>query len=100
MEDAEVEVDRILDKKKEKSLYLKRLQIKLKNSIESGMLKPEEQYMMIESTIDEMLSNHFITEDVADKFYNRQDHYMKQLEELQIKISEFYKINYENLLEL
>ena len=94
------DIDKALDKKKEKNLYLKRQQIKLKKAIESGMLNPEQQYGMIEGVIDDLLLSKNVSENMVEAFENHINSYMKQLEQLQIEISEEYKKAYERILEL
>ena len=96
----EQDIDKALDKKKEKKLYLKRLQIKLKNSIESGRLPPDQQYLLIDDTIDRLLLTSDISEEQAKMFFDKIENYLKQLEQLQISISEEYKKAYSRLLEL
>jgi len=100
MDETDLEIDKILDKKKGKSLYLERQQTILKDSIESGMLNPDQQYRMIENIIDNLLGTNNISEEHAKKFFDDIKRYSHKLEELQIQISEIYKDAYKRILEL
>ena len=100
IDETEIMIDEALNKKKEKNPYLKRQQIKLKNSIESGMLNPDQQYAEVGNTIDRLWSLGLIDDVAAEKFFSREDEYVKRSQELQVEISKFYKSSYEKLLEL
>ena len=97
----EFELEKVINKKKEEeSLFVERKKKNLKKAIESGMLNPEQQYGMIESTIDELLMVNAMSEDGVRQFQNKVDHYMDQLEQIQTDISSLYKKTYESILEL
>lgn len=97
----EFELEKVINKKKEEgSLFVERKKKNLKKAIESGMLNPEQQYGMIESTIDDLLIVNAMNEDGVRQFQNKIDEYMDQLEELQSNISSLYKKTYESILEL
>lgn len=94
------DIDKVINKKKEGNLYLERKKTSMKKAIESGMLNGEQQYGMIESVIEDLLGHSLISEDAASKFYDRQQDYIKRLEDLQNDISGFYKKTFDSILEL
>jgi len=104
------EIDEMLNTKKNNptnyinnsNLYLKRIQDKLKKAMESGMLNPEQQYGLIESTIDDLLSQtpSVINEDAVKQHDKEIQMQMKVLEDAQQKISDDYKKIYDYILGL
>ena len=64
------------------------------------MLKPDQQYGMIEEIIDDLLATGNVSEEMVSNFENQLNSYIDQLEQLQIKISEEYKKAYNRILEL
>ena len=81
-------------------LYIKRIQNRMKKGIESGMLNPEQQYGLIETCIDDLLSVKAINDAAVKQFEKDINDALKQLEELQNRIADIYKKTYENILEL
>lgn len=100
--DDENELEKVINKKKEEesSLFVERKKKNLKKTIESGMLNPEQQYGMIESTIDDLLVVGGINEEAVKQHDTAIESLMKQLEELQQGVSDRYKKTYESILEL
>jgi len=102
------EIDELLENKEKtvsndgNNLYLKRIQDKLKKAIESGMLNPEQQYGLIETTIDDLLSQTptVINEDAVLQHDKELQVQMKILEDAQQKISDDYKKIYDYILGL
>lgn len=84
----------------EGNLYLKRKQENLKKAMESGMLNPEQQYGLIESTIDDLLGVNAINDESVKVYDVRLKTMLEQLEETQKQISEHYKAVYEKILAL
>ena len=84
----------------EKTLYLKRKQENLKKAMESGMLNPEQQYGLIESTIDDLLGVDAINDEAVKVYDDKLKTMVTQLEEMQKQISEHYKTVYEKILAL
>ena len=80
--------------------YVERVQKKLKNAIESGMLNPEQQYALIETCMDDLLSVNKINEKAVTQFEEELTKLFKQMEETQKNISELYKKTYDSILEL
>ena len=64
------------------------------------MLNPEQQYGMIESTIDDLLMVNAMSEDGVRQFQDKLDSYIRQLEQIQTDISNLHKAAYESILEL
>lgn len=81
-------------------IYLKRVQKKLKKAIESDMLNREQQYGLIESCLDDLLSVNEINDEAVTQFEKQLDDYFNELENLQKKIAELYKKTYDKILEL
>lgn len=95
------EIDKVLEEKTEtKDYYVELVKENMKDSIESGMLKPEQQYALIEETLKELVAHNKINIEAVKKHKSDIKNLLKQLEDLQIKISEIYKKTYEKILEL
>lgn len=95
------EIDKVLEEKTEtKNYYVELVKENMKDSIESGMLKPEQQYALIEETLKELVAHNKINIEAVKKHKSDIKNLLKQLEDLQIKISEIYKKTYEKILEL
>lgn len=82
------------------SKYVERIQNKLKKAIESGMLNPEQQYGLIETCMDDLLSVNKINEKAVTQFEEELEKLFDQLETTQKNISELYKKTYNKILEL
>jgi len=81
-------------------LYKKRVKDKMKKAIESGMLNPEQQYGMIETTIDELLVIDGISSEAVELHDKKIETLINELETKQKELSEHYKFFYEKILEL
>jgi len=81
-------------------VYVKRIQNKLKKAIESGMLNPEQQYGLIENSMDDLLSVNQINEEAVKQFDKELNQLFREIEEIQKKIAELYKKTYDQILEL
>jgi len=81
-------------------LFIKRTKERMKNMIESGTLNPEQQYGLIESTIDDLLSTNpvSINEEFVKEHDNEIQEYTDQINSLQKKISERYLKTYNKIL--
>ena len=82
------------------NVYKNRIKDKLKKAIESGMLNPEQQYGMIETSIDELLIVDGISSEAVELHDNKVKKLMETLENTQKELSEHYKFFYEKILEL
>ena len=82
-------------------IYIKRIKERMKNMIESGTLNPEQQYGLIESTIDDLLSTNptSINEDAVKEHDKEIHEHTEQINQLQKKISERYLKTYNKILE-
>ena len=80
--------------------YVNRVKKRLKDAIESGMLKPEQQFGMIESTIDDLLSVGGINEEAIKLFEDEIDELTKEIGVLQVKVADCYKRTYDKILDL
>lgn len=82
-------------------VFVKRVKERMKNAIESGQLSPDQQYGIIEDTIDNLLSTNpvSINEDAVKEHDKTIKDFSNQLNEIQKKISEQYIKTYNKLLE-
>ena len=73
----------------------------MKQAIESGQLTPEQQYGMIENTIDDLLSTNpvCINEDAVKEHDRVIKELTNQMNEINKKISEQYIKTYNKILE-
>jgi len=82
-------------------LYIKRKKERMKNAIESGQLSPDQQYDLIEYTIDDLLNTNpvSINEEAVKEHDKKIKELTEQMNDLQKKISEQYIKTYNKLLE-
>ena len=83
-----------------KTYYVNRVKKRLKDAIESGMLNPEQQFGMIESTIDDLLSVDGINEEAVKLFESEIEEFTKEIGVLQGKVADCYKRTYDKILDL
>lgn len=82
-------------------LYVKRKKERMKTAIESGQLQPDQQYGLIEDTIDDLLNTNPVSiNEAAVKEHDKEIlDLTNQLNELQKKISDRYIKTYNKILE-
>jgi len=81
--------------------YIRRQKDKLKKAMESGMLKPEQQWAVIDDTIDKLLVvKDGIDVEAVKEFEKQINDHIDEINNIQIKINNLYKKAYDKLLEL